>query len=196
MSARSTISAAAWCWRTPRCSVRPDAVDDDPGTWRTGRRVGLAGYASQASPTSGFNRLSTRRGNAAAQVNGRGIASRSTPQGLSVRTNFNALALFSPSVRTDAAGVAHVNFDLPDNLTRYRVMAVAADDGGRVRRGRVDAHRAAPVADPAVAAPVRQLRRPVRAARSWSRTRPTGRWSPTSSRKPPTSRSPTRTAAG
>ena len=46
-----------------------------------------------------------------------------------MRTNFNALAPFSPSVRTDVAGVAHVNVDLPDNLTRYRVMAVAADRG-------------------------------------------------------------------
>ena len=52
-----------------------------------------------------------------------------------MRTNFNALALFSPSVRTDAAGVAHVNVDLPDNLTRYRVMAVAADSGSRFGAG-------------------------------------------------------------
>ena len=38
-------------------------------------------------------------------------------------------------MHTDAAGVAHVNFDLPDNLTRYRVMAVAADGGGRFGAG-------------------------------------------------------------
>ena len=66
---------------------------------------------------------------------GAATSARSTPQGLSVRTNFNALALFSPSVHTDAAGVAHVSVDLPDNLTRYRVMAVAADDGGRFGAG-------------------------------------------------------------
>jgi alpha-2-macroglobulin len=60
---------------------------------------------------------------------------RTVTQPLRVRTNFNALALFSPSVRTDAAGVAHVDFDLPDNLTRYRVMAVAADNGGRFGSG-------------------------------------------------------------
>ena len=62
-------------------------------------------------------------------------SSTTTPAGLTVRTNFNALALFSPSVHTDAAGLAHVSFDLPDNLTRYRVMAVAADDGSRFGAG-------------------------------------------------------------
>jgi len=62
-------------------------------------------------------------------------STRTTPQGVAVRTNFNALALFSPSVHTDAAGVAHVDVDLPDNLTRYRVMAVAADGGGRFGAG-------------------------------------------------------------
>ncbi|MCL2779830.1 MAG: MG2 domain-containing protein [Polyangiaceae bacterium] len=43
-----------------------------------------------------------------------------------VRTNFSPLALFAPRVRTDAAGKATVPFKLPDNLTRYRVMAVAS----------------------------------------------------------------------
>ena len=62
-------------------------------------------------------------------------STRTTTHGLSVRTNFDALALFSPSVRTDATGVAHVSVDLPDNLTRYRVMAVAADNAGRFGGG-------------------------------------------------------------
>jgi len=43
-----------------------------------------------------------------------------------VRTNFTPLGLFAPRVRTDAAGKATVPFKLPDNLTRYRVMAVAS----------------------------------------------------------------------
>ena len=60
---------------------------------------------------------------------------RVTPQEVRVRTNFNALALFSPSVTTDAAGVAHATFRLPDNLTRYRVMAVAADRTDRFGAG-------------------------------------------------------------
>jgi uncharacterized protein YfaS (alpha-2-macroglobulin family) len=44
---------------------------------------------------------------------------------IALRTNFNALAQFSPSVKTDANGRATVKLKLPDNLTRYRVTAVA-----------------------------------------------------------------------
>lgn len=47
-----------------------------------------------------------------------------------VRTDFNPLAIFAPAVRTGADGKASVMVKLPDNLTRYRVMAVAVDDGG------------------------------------------------------------------
>ena len=49
---------------------------------------------------------------------------------ITVRTNFNPLATFSPEVRTDSNGKASVRVKLPDNLTRYRVMVVAVDDGG------------------------------------------------------------------
>ena len=44
---------------------------------------------------------------------------------IAVRTNFNALATFAPEVRTDGQGRAVVDVKVPDNLTRYRVMAVA-----------------------------------------------------------------------
>ncbi|PID86931.1 MAG: hypothetical protein CSB13_01920 [Chloroflexi bacterium] len=44
---------------------------------------------------------------------------------ISLRTHFNPLALFAPAVRTDDSGNAEVTFTLPDNLTRYRIMAVA-----------------------------------------------------------------------
>jgi alpha-2-macroglobulin len=44
---------------------------------------------------------------------------------IALRTNFDALAVFAPSVITDARGGAEVPVKLPDNLTRYRVMAVA-----------------------------------------------------------------------
>ncbi len=45
---------------------------------------------------------------------------------ISVRENFDALAIFAPDETTDADGSVTVQLDLPDNLTRYRVMAVAA----------------------------------------------------------------------
>lgn len=44
---------------------------------------------------------------------------------IQVRTNFDALALFAPTVTTDGNGNASVEVTLPDNLTRYRIMAVA-----------------------------------------------------------------------
>lgn len=45
---------------------------------------------------------------------------------IAVRSNFSALAAFSPSVKTDAQGRATLPVRIPDNLTRYRVMAIAA----------------------------------------------------------------------
>jgi uncharacterized protein YfaS (alpha-2-macroglobulin family) len=42
------------------------------------------------------------------------------------RLDFNALAAFVPSVTADSNGRASVKVKLPDNLTRYRVMVVAA----------------------------------------------------------------------
>ena len=44
---------------------------------------------------------------------------------IAVRSNFNPLAAFVPSVRTDATGHATVEIAMPDNLTRYRVIAIA-----------------------------------------------------------------------
>ena len=50
---------------------------------------------------------------------------------IATRIDFNPLALFAPAVPTDANGRASVEVKLPDNLTRYRVMAVAVS-GGKV----------------------------------------------------------------
>ncbi|HRQ37675.1 MAG TPA: alpha-2-macroglobulin family protein [Chloroflexota bacterium] len=44
---------------------------------------------------------------------------------IQVRTNFDPLAVFAPTVQTDANGQAQISFKLPDNLTRYRLMAAA-----------------------------------------------------------------------
>ncbi len=53
------------------------------------------------------------------------------PDPIRVRVDFNPLANFSPSVRTDFSGRARVNIKLPDNLTRYRIMVVAVDESGK-----------------------------------------------------------------
>lgn len=47
---------------------------------------------------------------------------------IKLRTNFNALAVFAPSVKTDRNGDATVDLNLPDNLTRYRITAIAANE--------------------------------------------------------------------
>ncbi|MEH2068127.1 MAG: alpha-2-macroglobulin [Nostoc sp.] len=53
------------------------------------------------------------------------------------RTDFQALAYYNGSVLTDANGNAQVTFKLPDDLTTWRVMAVATD--GNLRFGNGDA---------------------------------------------------------
>jgi hypothetical protein len=47
------------------------------------------------------------------------------------RKDFKASAYFNPSLVTDAAGHAHASFKLPDNLTTFRIMAVAAAEDDR-----------------------------------------------------------------
>ncbi|MDZ8029168.1 MAG: alpha-2-macroglobulin [Nostoc sp. DedQUE11] len=53
------------------------------------------------------------------------------------RTDFQALAYYNGSVLTDASGNAQITFKLPDDLTTWRVMAVATD--GNLRFGNGDA---------------------------------------------------------
>jgi len=44
---------------------------------------------------------------------------------IAIRSDFNPLAAFSPVVKTGADGRAVVDLKLPDNLTRYRIVAIA-----------------------------------------------------------------------
>jgi uncharacterized protein YfaS (alpha-2-macroglobulin family) len=54
---------------------------------------------------------------------------------IAIRTNFNPLAVWTPVVRTGPDGRATVPFTLPSSLTRYRVMAVAAQGLARFGAG-------------------------------------------------------------
>ena len=54
---------------------------------------------------------------------------------ISLRENFNALAVFKAAVPTDASGRAQVSVKVPDNLTRYRVMAVVVAGGKQFGSG-------------------------------------------------------------
>jgi uncharacterized protein YfaS (alpha-2-macroglobulin family) len=57
-----------------------------------------------------------------------GSESADTP--ISIRIDFNPLATFAPEEKTNKNGKATLRINLPDNLTRYRVMVVAVDDSG------------------------------------------------------------------
>ena len=48
-----------------------------------------------------------------------------------LRSDFNPLAAFIPSGTTDSSGYLSAQVKLPDNLTRYRIMVVAADGSRR-----------------------------------------------------------------
>ncbi|MCY4194043.1 MAG: DUF6049 family protein, partial [bacterium] len=51
--------------------------------------------------------------------------------GIDVRQNLDAVAVFEPKATTGIGGWVAVEFDLPDSLTRYRVMAVAVSGAER-----------------------------------------------------------------
>jgi len=59
------------------------------------------------------------------------------PPSTRVRTKFVPLAYWNPSVRTDASGAAAVDFTLPDDLTTWRVMALALAPDARFGNGEV-----------------------------------------------------------
>ena len=54
---------------------------------------------------------------------------------IAIRSNFNPLAAFVPSVKTDASGKATVALTMPDNLTRYRVIAYAVAGATQFGKG-------------------------------------------------------------
>ncbi len=73
-------------------------------------RKGMAPQAASLASLGGFGTVGK-------------FESEDTP--IQTRIDFNALAFFAASLPTDASGRASVKIKLPDNLTRYRVMAVA-----------------------------------------------------------------------
>ncbi|MCX5746092.1 MAG: MG2 domain-containing protein [Proteobacteria bacterium] len=54
---------------------------------------------------------------------------------IAVRSNFNPLAAFAPVVKTDANGKATAQVTMPDNLTRYRIIAIASSDTRQFGKG-------------------------------------------------------------
>ena len=54
---------------------------------------------------------------------------------IAIRGNFNPLAAFAPAVKTDATGKATVSVKMPDNLTRYRIIAIVAAGARQFGKG-------------------------------------------------------------
>ncbi len=67
-----------------------------------------------------------------------------------VRSNFVSSAFWAPALITDARGEVSFSFTAPDNLTAFRLMAVAADKGARFGSG----ERRFTVSKPLLAKPV------------------------------------------
>jgi uncharacterized protein YfaS (alpha-2-macroglobulin family) len=89
-------------------------------------RAAPAAQPMQPSPppptTDSLERKESSKGGKAGESSV--VGDTATP--IQLRSDFSALALFAPRVKTDAQGHATVAIKLPDNLTRYRVMALVA----------------------------------------------------------------------
>jgi uncharacterized protein YfaS (alpha-2-macroglobulin family) len=62
-----------------------------------------------------------------------------------VRKDFRTTVFFEPDLETDSSGKARVSFTLPDSLTRFRIMAVAATKDDSFGRGKADFRVAKPL---------------------------------------------------
>ncbi|HEX6035522.1 MAG TPA: alpha-2-macroglobulin family protein, partial [Anaerolineales bacterium] len=93
----------------------------------------LESDARQSVATDGLAAIQTAAPAAteapAAEASGEeGLRNQQAP--IDVRKDFNPLATFAPAVRTGSNGEARLLIQLPDNLTRYRVIVVAVDQEG------------------------------------------------------------------
>ena len=114
--------------------ARPDVtrmkLQEKKSAERGGRYPSGAMPPPMASPTATSATVSRGRVIAISEV-----AIMGKEPEIAVRTNFTPLAAFVPRVAIDAAGRASVPVKLPDNLTRYRVMAIAAAGENRFGSG-------------------------------------------------------------
>jgi alpha-2-macroglobulin len=92
--------------------------------------AGDVGAVPSAAPTGGGVSLDTASRSAYEPTSAPDAAA-----GIGERSNFDALAVFAPQLGTAADGTVVVPLTLPDSLTRYRLMAVVADDAQRFGSG-------------------------------------------------------------
>ncbi len=119
--------------------------------FRSGR-AGDVGYHVDGTPvTDGVHVLALRWGSAelsesivmslsevslsAGTIGSKGRYGSAGAGPIAVRSDFDPLACFAAALVTDADGAAIARFQLPDNLTRYRLTAVAVDGARRCGSG-------------------------------------------------------------
>jgi alpha-2-macroglobulin len=92
--------------------------------------------AGVAAPTAAPAKMIGRRNKSEARADmARDEESEDGQAAIRLRENFNALAVFAPSAKTDANGRVSVEVKLPDNLTRYRVTAISVTNGKQFGKG-------------------------------------------------------------
>jgi alpha-2-macroglobulin len=120
---------------------RPDDAKTPPpppesematGALSVSEQLGLSDRDDRARPMNGRKLQRSNEVMASSPIMKDEAAS---PDQIAVRENFNALAVFAPSVKTDSNGRVTVDVKLPDNLTRYRITAVSVDTGKRFGSG-------------------------------------------------------------
>ena len=105
----------------------------------TGGRPGAPPVAARMSALSsesedrGNVTLFKAKGMVADKKDASGGEQDSTP--IAVRSNFDPLALFVASAKTDSDGQVQIPVKLPDNLTRYRIVAVAVAGANQAGSG-------------------------------------------------------------
>lgn len=97
-------------------STLPSILTANPGFL-----LSLEGYASRVAMGVSLSAVLAREGEGVPAV--------------AFRTRLRSTAFHVATLRTDARGEAELRAKLPDNLSTYRVMAVAVDSGGRFGRG-------------------------------------------------------------
>ncbi|MBA2663284.1 MAG: hypothetical protein H0U74_13435 [Bradymonadaceae bacterium] len=101
-------------------AIEASAASAEPPMERSRSATGRAGGAPLPPPAAPVMAIKRAEAEESSQGGDGGAAAP-----IAMRENFDALAAFEPTLRTDEAGRARISFKLPDNLTRYRVMAVA-----------------------------------------------------------------------
>ena len=120
--------------QTTRDTATPDAAataDDDDGAPMEEAEAEVTADKPSALPPPAPSEKSSAKSRNGNSPGGGGQAT--TP--IAVRSDFNALAVFAPEVKTGSDGRARVAVKVPDNLTRYRVMVMAVHKGNHFGGG-------------------------------------------------------------